>query len=86
MALLALGIATAVVRRPALLQVLGFLVAENGIYLPRLSAAGRAAGVHRARPGVRPRGDRRPSPPPSARKIHDELGTGDTSLLGALRD
>ena len=50
--LVALGIATAVVRRPAIFQALGFLVAENGLYLAALGARW-AAGVHRARAGVR---------------------------------
>jgi len=36
--LVALGIATAMARRAAIFQVLGFLVAENGLYLAALSA------------------------------------------------
>jgi hydrogenase-4 component E len=56
-ALLCLGIAIVVMRRPALLQVLGILVAENGIYLLAISAPGGLPSVDRAwrplRPGAR---------------------------------
>ena len=38
--LVALGITTATVRRPAIFQLLGFLVAKNGLYLGALSAPG----------------------------------------------
>ncbi len=55
--LVALGIATAIVRRPAIFQALGFLIAENGLYLAALGGARRAASVHRA--GTRVRPDRR---------------------------
>lgn len=83
--LVALGIATAVVRRPAIFQALGFLIAENGLYLAALSAPGGlpvfielglvfdlvvVVSVAAA----------------FSAKIHEELGTGDTSLLGGLRD
>jgi hydrogenase-4 component E len=83
--LVALGIATAVVRRPAIFQALGFLIAENGLYLAALSAPGGlpvfielglafdlivVVSVAGA----------------FSAKIHEELGTGDTSLLGGLRD
>jgi hydrogenase-4 component E len=83
--LVALGITTAVVRRPAIFQVLGFLVAENGLYLAALSAPGGLPAfielglvfdlvVIVSVAGV------------FSAKIHEELGTGDTSLLGGLRD
>lgn len=83
--LVALGIATAVVRRPAIFQVLGFLVAENGLYLAALSAPGGLPAfielglvfdlvVVVSVAGV------------FSAKIHEELGTGDTSLLGGPRD
>lgn len=83
--LVALGLATAVVRRPAIFQALGFLVAESGLYLAALGAPGGTPGfielglvfdlvvivtVAAA----------------FSAKIHEELGTGDTSLLGGLRD
>lgn len=52
--LVALGIATAIVRRPAIFQALGFLLAENGLYLAALAAPGPAR-LHRARARLRPR-------------------------------
>jgi hydrogenase-4 component E len=83
--LVALGIATAVVRRPAIFQALGFLVAENGLYLAALFAPGGLPAfielglafdlvVVVSVAGV------------FGAKIHQELGTGDTSLLGVTRD
>jgi len=82
---LALGILTAVVRRAVLFQALGFLIAENGIYLAGLSLPGGLpvfielglvfdlvviVSVAAA----------------FAAKIHEQLGSGDSSLLEALRD
>jgi hydrogenase-4 component E len=82
---LALGILVAVVRRAVLFQALGFLIAENGIYLAGLSLAGGLpvfielglvfdlvviVSVAAA----------------FAAKIHEQLGSGDSSLLEALRD
>ncbi len=83
--LVALGITTAMVRRPAIFQVLGFLVAENGLYLAALSAPGGLPTFIElglvfdlvlivSVAAV------------FSAKIHEELGTGDTSLLGGLRD
>ena len=83
--LVALGIATAVVRRGAIFQVLGFLMAENGLYLAALSAPGGVPAfielglafdlvVVVSVAGV------------FSARIHEALGTGDTSLLGGLRD
>jgi hydrogenase-4 membrane subunit HyfE len=83
--MLALGIATAVVRRAVLFQALGFLIAESGIYLAGLSLRGGLPGfielglvfdlvvivsVAAA----------------FTAKIHEQLGSGDSSLLGVLRD
>lgn len=84
-ALVALGIATAVVRRAAIFHALGFLVAENGLYLAALAAPGGLPSVIElglvfdlvvvvSVAGA------------FSAKIHEELGTGDTSLLGGLRD
>ncbi len=84
-AMVALGIMTAVLRRPAVFQVLGFLVAENGLYLAALGARGGVPSfielglvfdlvVVVTVAGV------------FSAKIHEELGIGDTSLLGGLRD
>lgn len=84
-ALLSLGIAIVVMRRPAILQVLGILVAENGIYLLAISVPGGlpfiielgvlfdlvlVVTVAAA----------------FAQKIHGEVGSGDTDLLRGLRD
>jgi hydrogenase-4 component E len=85
LALVVLGIATAALRRPVVLQALGVLVAENGVYLAGLAVAGGVPGAIElglacdlvvivaivAAFGVR---------------IHAELGSGDTSLLETLRD
>jgi len=82
---LALGILTAVVRRAVLFQALGFLIAENGIYLAGLSLPGGLpafielglafdlvviVSVASA----------------FAAKIHEQLGSGDSTLLEALHD
>ncbi len=56
--ILALGILTAVVRRAVLFQALGFLIAENGIYLAGLSLRGGLPVLDRAGPRVRPGRDR----------------------------
>ena len=84
-ALLALGIAIAILRRAAIFQALGFLVAENGLYIAALVAPG---GL----PAVIELGlvfDLVVVVVVAAAfsaKIHEHLGTGDTSLLGELRD
>jgi hydrogenase-4 component E len=84
-ALLALGIAIAVLRRAAIFQALGFLVAENGLYVAALAAPG---GL----PAVIELGlvfDLVVVVVVAAAfsaKIHEHLGTGDTGLLGELRD
>jgi hydrogenase-4 component E len=83
--LVALGLATAVVRRPAIFQAFGFLVAENGLYLAALSVHGglpvfiELGLVFDLVVVVSVAGA-------FSAKIHEELGTGDTSLLGSLRD
>jgi hydrogenase-4 component E len=83
--LVALGIATAMVRRPAIFQVLGFLIAENGLYLAALAAPGGLPAlielglVFDLVVIVSVAGA-------FSAKIHEELGTGDTSRLGGLRD
>jgi hydrogenase-4 component E len=84
-ALLALGISIAVLRRAAIFQALGFLVAENGLYIAALVAPG---GL----PAVIELGlvfDLVVVVVVAAAfsaKIHEHLGTGDTGLLGELRD
>jgi len=83
--MLALGISVALVRRAVIFQALGFLIAENGIYLAGLSLA---AGL----PVVIELGlafDLVVSVSVAAAfaaKIHEHLGSGDTSFLEALRD
>jgi hydrogenase-4 component E len=84
-ALVVLGIVIAAVRRPVVFQALGFLVAENGIYLAGLAVAGGVpAAVELALlfdvllvlTVVAAFGA----------KIHEHFGTSDTSLLRGLRD
>lgn len=84
-AMLCLGLAIVVVRRPAVLQVAGVLVAENGAYLLAIAAPGGVPAaielgvlfdlvlvvtVAAAFAG----------------KIHERFGSGDTDLLRGLRD
>ncbi len=84
-ALVVLGIAIAALRRAVVLQAIGVLVAENGVYLGSLAVAGGVPGAIElglvcdlvvvvavvAALGA---------------KIHEQLGSGDTSLLETLRD
>jgi hydrogenase-4 component E len=84
-ALLCLGIAIVVMRKPALVQVLGILVAENGVYLLAVSVPGGLpfaielgvlfdlALVITVAVAF-------------TQKIHGALGSGDTDLLRGLRD
>jgi len=84
-ALVAVGIAIAAMRRPAMLQVLGVLVAENGVYLLALAVPGGLPAVIElgvlldlllvVAVTVA-----------FAGKIHETLGSGDTDLLRRLRD
>lgn len=84
-ALVCLGIATVAVRRPALLQVLGILVAENGVYLLAIAVPGGMTAAIEL--GVlfdlvlvvTVAGA-------FAGKIHERVGSGDTDLLRGLRD
>lgn len=83
--LVCLGIAIVIMRRPALLQLLGILVAENGVYL-------LAASVQAGLPFAIELGvvfDLAlviTVAAAFAAKIHTEVGSGDTDLLKALRD
>ncbi len=84
-ALLSLGIAIVVMRRPAVLQVLGILVAENGIYLLAISVPGGLPFIIEL--GVL--FDLVLVVTVAAaftQKIHGEVGSGDTDLLRGLRD
>jgi hydrogenase-4 component E len=84
-ALLCLGIVTVIVRRPAILQAVGLLVAENGVYLLAISVPGGLPSVIElgalfdlvALLTVAVA---------FTRKIHEEVGSGDTDLLRGLRD
>jgi hydrogenase-4 component E len=84
-ALVVVGLAIVVARRPALFQLLGLIVAENGLSLLAVSVPGGLSYVIEL----------------GAlfdlalvvvvasfftRRIHGELGTGDTELLRGLRD
>jgi hydrogenase-4 component E len=84
-ALLALGVAIAVLRRATIFQALGFLVAETGLYLAALGAPGGLPAVIEvglvfdlvvlvAIAAM------------FSARIHEQLGTSDTGLLGELRD
>jgi hydrogenase-4 component E len=84
-ALLCLGIATVVTRRPAILQIIGVIVAENGVYLLAISVPGGLPSVVElgalldlillVTVTVA-----------FSRKIHEEVGSGDVDLLRGLRD
>jgi hydrogenase-4 component E len=83
--LLVLGIAIAAVRRPVVFQAIGFLVAENGVYLAGLSVDGGVPGaielallfdVVAVLAVAAAFGS----------KIHQHFGTSDTTLLSDLRD
>lgn len=84
-ALVVLGIVVAAARRPVVFQAIGFLLAENGVYLASLSVPGGFPAIIElgllfdlvvliavaAAFGA---------------KIHEEFGTSDTSILRELRD
>jgi hydrogenase-4 component E len=84
-ALVLVGITVVIARRPALLQLLGLIVAENGLsllavsvphglsYVIELGALFDLALIVVVASFF-------------ARRIHEELGTGDTHLLRGLRD
>jgi len=84
-ALVVLGIVIAAVRRPVVFQALGFLVAENGIYLAGLAVGGGIPAaieiglVFDVLLVLTVAGA-------FGAKIHEHLGTSDTSLLRGLRD
>lgn len=85
MALVVLGILIAVLRRSAVFQAVGFLVAENGVYLAALAVPGGLPAIVEigvlfdlvivvAVAAA------------FAARIHDEFGTGDTTQLRSLSD
>lgn len=85
LALLCLGLVTVATRRPAILQIVGILVAENGVYLLAISVPDGLPAVVElgvlfdlaflVTVAVA-----------FSRKIHEEVGSGDTDLLRSLRD
>lgn len=84
-ALLVLGIVIAAVRRAVVFQAIGFLVAENGVYLAGLALHGGVPGAIElallfdllALLAVAAA---------LGSKIHEHFGTSDTNLLRGLRD
>ena len=70
----------------AVFQVLGFLVAENGVYLAALVVPGGLPLAGRARRAVRPGAGRRRRRRLQLRRSTSTIGTGDTDLLRELRD
>ncbi len=84
-ALVVLGIVIAIVRRSAVFHALGFLVAENGVYIAALAAPGGLPAVV----DVGLLFDLVIVVAVAAAfttRIHDEFGTGDTGLLEDLHD
>lgn len=84
-ALLALGVIIAILRRAAIFHALGFLVAENGLYVAALAAPGGLPAVIEVGLVFDLVVVTAVAAAFSA-KIHEHLGTGDTGLLGELRD
>jgi hydrogenase-4 component E len=84
-ALLCLGIATVVTRRPAILQIIGVIVAENGVYLLAISVPGGLPSVVEL--GILLDLILLVTVTVAfSRKIHEEVGSGDVDLLRGLRD
>ena len=84
-ALVLMGIAIAVARRPAFMQLLGLIVAENGVSLLAISVPGGLSYVVELGALF----DLALVVTVAAaftQRIHLELGTGDTELLRGLRD
>ena len=84
-ALLAVGVAIAVLRRATIFHALGFLVAENGLYLAALAAPGGLPAVIEVGLVFDLVVVVAVAAMFSAR-IHEQHGTSDTGLLGELRD
>jgi hydrogenase-4 membrane subunit HyfE len=84
-ALVLLGIAIVVARRPILFQLLGLIVAENGLSLLAASVPGGLSYVIELG-ALFDLGLVVTVAAAFAHRIHSELGTGDTELLRGLRD
>ncbi|MGA2012845.1 MAG: hypothetical protein ABSH51_20235, partial [Solirubrobacteraceae bacterium] len=84
-ALVLVGIAIVVARRPVLFQLLGLIVAENGIALLAISVPGGLSYVVELG-ALFDLALVVTVAAAFAQRIHSELGTGDTELLRGLRD
>ena len=84
-ALVLVGIAIVVARRPLLFQLLGLIVAENGVTLLAISVPGGLSYVVELG-ALFDLAMVVTVAAAFARRIHSELGTGDTELLRGLRD
>lgn len=84
-ALVLIGIAIAVARRPAFIQLLGLLVAENGVSLLAVSVPGGLSYVIELG-ALLDLALVITVALAFTQRIHTELGTGDTELLRGLRD
>lgn len=85
LALVLVGIAIVVARRPAFFQLLGLVVAENGLSLLAVSVPGGLSYVIELG-ALLDLGLVVTVAGAFAHRIHGELGTGDTELLRGLRD
>ena len=84
-ALVLIGIAIVVARRPMFFQLLGLIVAENGLSLLAVSVPGGLSYVIELG-ALFDLALVVTVAAAFAQRIHNELGTGDTELLRALRD
>jgi hydrogenase-4 component E len=84
-ALVLVGIAIVAARRPVLFQLLGLIVAENGLALLAISVPGGLSYVVELG-ALFDLALVVTVAAAFARRIHGELGTGDTELLRGLRD
>jgi hydrogenase-4 membrane subunit HyfE len=84
-ALVLIGIAIVVARRPAFFQLLGLVVAENGLSLLAVSVPGGLSYVVELG-ALFDLALVLTVAAAFAHRIHSELGTGDTELLRVLRD
>ncbi len=84
-ALVLIGIAVVVARRPVLFQLLGLIIAESGVSLLAISVHGGVSYVVELG-ALFDLAVVVAVAAAFAARIHDELGTGDTELLRSLRD
>jgi hydrogenase-4 membrane subunit HyfE len=84
-ALVLIGISIVVARRPAFFQLLGLIVAENGLSLLAVSVPGGLSYVIELG-ALFDLALVVTVAAAFAQRIHSELGTGDTELLRVLRD